>query len=456
MAKASDGLSLAQSFITTEWDPEYYSGARHTLEEQPALLPRSEPRLTRRQKDVMSLPWSQSYAAAAMTGVLPESLRPPSLPPVPPPTKPLAPISVSITALAPPASDAASAPVPDVAAVQAKRADEQEIAAILAKRADEHDMLAHWADTLALKEEADGELEQPALEEEEEEEAPRRPVLPSAHEVERSMVSELGTRFTRYSSALLENRIGNERLRRATGGNLTGHLLDANVTDYGDLRSLRTHLRGIVDEADRRFELSEQLREQQLAEALAAAEEEEAAAAAAAASSPASPAASSPAGGNRCCSFADGGGDSRLDLARSFGLSASESGGGGDGGGGGGDGSGGGDGRLELASPATSLCSPSLLRLQSPARQPRPATFGGGDASASAPGSSGGRTQRLGASASAPVVAVSVPLPREMAPVPTRLPQHLSGRRSLLHDRSPGAPLSPLPPPPAHPTPPCR
>ena len=76
--RTEEGFTLAQSFITTGFGSDFFGGVQVT----PIALPvsrlppsASEPRLTRRERDVLSLPWSKAYAAAAETGMLPPNER---------------------------------------------------------------------------------------------------------------------------------------------------------------------------------------------------------------------------------------------------------------------------------------------------------------------------------------------------------------------------------------------
>ena len=210
--ESKEGLTLAQSFITGGFD----SFKAPTVDVTPIHLPvsQSAPRLTRREKDIMSLPWSKGYAAAA-------------------------------TAM--PQLQTAADPLPLLPPVDATRLFSADAA-------------------------EDGEAVGEETGEDEEAAAGRTHPLPTAHELVSSVRSTLGERFDRYSATLLTNSVGGERLRRTDACSL----IDANVHDFGDLKALSAHLRGLVDEVEQRHQLSEQLRQAQRAEAAAAAEEERA------------------------------------------------------------------------------------------------------------------------------------------------------------------------------------
>ena len=237
------GLSLAQSFITTDFSSDLSGEATLSLEVTSLHLPqsRSEPRLTRWEKDIMSLPWTSAYAAAAITGTLSNA----ELPPLDPP--PLDPTGCGVR------SDLAAAlglstmpavkPLPPPIIIPRLYDATQLISA--------DPTLAEYvaAAEAAVEEERHGE-------EAADEEAADAVVLPTAHEVASSVVSTLGERFDRYRQALLSNQVGKARLRHVDSNSL----LDANVHDFDDLRALSAHLRGLVGEAERRHGLSEELR----------------------------------------------------------------------------------------------------------------------------------------------------------------------------------------------------
>ena len=237
------GLSLAQSFITTDFSSDLSGEATLSLEVTSLHLPqsRSEPRLTRWEKDIMSLPWTSAYAAAAITGTLSHA----ELPPLDPP--PLDPTGCGVR------SDLAAAlglstmpavkPLPPPIIIPRLYDATQLISA--------DPTLAEYvaAAEAAVEEERHGE-------EAADEEAADAVVLPTAHEVASSVVSTLGERFDRYRQALLSNQVGKARLRHVDSNSL----LDANVHDFDDLRALSAHLRGLVGEAERRHGLSEELR----------------------------------------------------------------------------------------------------------------------------------------------------------------------------------------------------
>ena len=74
-------LSLAQSFITTDVSSDIFGEAAALSLEDPQMLT-GGPRLTKREKDIMSLPWTNAYAAAAKTGMLPNASLPNPAPPL--------------------------------------------------------------------------------------------------------------------------------------------------------------------------------------------------------------------------------------------------------------------------------------------------------------------------------------------------------------------------------------
>ena len=70
--------------------------------------------------------------------------------------------------------------------------------------------------------------------------------LPSPDDVASSMVKSLGHGFSRYRDCLVANNIGHGRLRRTR----TKDLVDANIRNFDDLKSVSAHLRSIMSEAD--------------------------------------------------------------------------------------------------------------------------------------------------------------------------------------------------------------
>ena len=230
-------LSLAQSFITTDFSSDLFGEAALSLEVTSLHLPpsRSEPRLTKREKDIMSLPWTSAYAAAAKTGTLSNA----ELPPL---------------ELAPPLNLAAAlglSPMPAVNPLPPPIVIPRLYDATQLISADptlaEHVAAAEAVEVAVEEERHGGEAADEELD---------AVVLPTAHEVASSVVSTLGERFDRYRQALLTNQVGKARLRNVDSNSL----LDANVHDFDDLRALSAHLRGLVGEAEQRHELSEERR----------------------------------------------------------------------------------------------------------------------------------------------------------------------------------------------------
>ena len=230
-------LSLAQSFITTDFSSDLFGEAALSLEVTSLHLPpsRSEPRLTKREKDIMSLPWTGAYAAAAKTGTLSNA----ELPPL----ESARPLNLAAALGLSPMPAVNPLPPPIVIprlydATQLISADPT-----LA----EHVAAAEAVEVAVAEERHGGE----AADEERD-----AVVLPTAHEVASSVVSTLGERFDRYRQALLTNQVGKARLRHVDSNSLLG----ANVHDFDDLRALSAHLRGLVGEAERRHATSEALR----------------------------------------------------------------------------------------------------------------------------------------------------------------------------------------------------
>jgi hypothetical protein len=238
-------LSLAQSFITTDFgsDPVLSGEAELSCEVTSLhLLPsQSEPRLTKWEKDIMSLPWTSAYAAAAKAGTLSNAKSRAWAIAAMPPLDSAPPLNLAAALGLSPMPAVNPLPPPIVIprlydATQLISSDPTLAEHVAAAKAVE----------VAVEEERHGG-------EDEEADAVE---LPTAHEVASSVVSTLGERFDRYRQALLTNQMGKARLRHVDSNSL----LDANVHDFDDLRALSAHLRGLVGEAERRHELSEELR----------------------------------------------------------------------------------------------------------------------------------------------------------------------------------------------------
>lgn len=81
---------------------------------------------------------------------------------------------------------------------------------------------------------------------------------------------ETSARFERYADAIIENGMGDERLRLVDAS----RLVDANIRDWDDLKRVSAHIRNVYNTAEEAR--NKELEAQQAATAAAAALEEEA------------------------------------------------------------------------------------------------------------------------------------------------------------------------------------
>ena len=227
-------LSLAQSFITTDFSSDLFGEAAALSLEDPQMLT-GGPRLTKREKDIMSLPWTEAYAAAAKTGTLSNANLP----------NPAAPLDLAAALGLSPMPAVKAKPPPPIIIPRVHDAT-QLISA-------DPTFAEHTAAAEAVEVAEEEEGQRGGADNEEDDDAV---VLPAAHEVASSVVSALGDRFDRYRQALLTNQVGKARLRQVDSNSLLG----ANVHDFDDLRALSAHVRGLVGEAERRHAASEALR----------------------------------------------------------------------------------------------------------------------------------------------------------------------------------------------------